>query len=203
MPIDSNRYSNTDNYSSRYATKHQDIAPETRSSQGSSWSQPSSSSSSHGSSWSQPSSSSSSSAALYDKKPLSSMSSSQRQELEQMRKAKDTLEKLPNEFPIRSLNQHDYQRPISLLEQRINKLENGSNSKNPITRLNNYQERKKEEKELNKEMGALYKKARDVQLNGTNPTDKNRASNVTDTLTSMGRDQSWFQAVRKENRSNK
>ncbi|AKS08708.1 hypothetical protein [Pseudomonas trivialis] len=187
MPIDSNRYANhnSGNYSDRYASKHQDIAPSNNASQ---------------SSWMQSSSSAGSSAPLLDKQPYSALSPSRQKELDQLKKTKDALEKLPVDFPTPALPKTTYQAPINLLEQRIKKLEVSPQSKNPITKFSDYRETKKTDKALNKEMGTLYKQARDVQLNGSNTTDKNRASNVTDTLTTLGKDQPWLKEVRKENR---
>ncbi|MBK5414738.1 hypothetical protein [Pseudomonas sp. TH31] len=210
MPIDANRYASSNNYSDRYASKTQDIAPEPQARQGSwqqtpasSWSQtPGTSHSSNAYSvYSGPNSSPST--ALVDKKPISGLSASKQQELDRAMKTRDSLQKLPNDFPIRSLTRDEYQSPIELLDRKINRLANSTDSKNPVTKFSNHLENKKEEKELNREMASLYKKARDIQHNGTNPTDKNRASNVTDTLTSLGREQPWFKDIRKENRADK
>ncbi|MBT2374290.1 hypothetical protein [Pseudomonas fluorescens] len=181
MPIDGNSYPNTYNNTSSYANKYQSIAPESQASHGS---------------WAQ-----SSSTPLVNQTPLSSLSKSTQEKINQAKNTKDTLEKLPKDFPIRSLTSEDYQRPVSLIQQKIDKLANNTDSKNPFTKISNHRENKRDEKELNKEMSSLYKKVRDVQLNGTNETDKNRASNVTDTLTVLGRNQPWLQDIRKENGS--
>ncbi|MDQ0653076.1 hypothetical protein [Pseudomonas cedrina] len=187
MPIDSSRYSNNNsgNYSDRYASKYQDVAPSNPAPQGS---------------WKQSSSSAGSSAPLLDKQPYSSFSPARQKELDQLKKTKDALERLPVDFPTPALPKTTYQAPINLLEQRIKKLEVNPESKNPIAKFSDYREHKKTDKAFNREMGALYKQARDVQSNGSNTTDRNRASNVTDSLTALGRDQSWFKEVRKENR---
>lgn len=209
MPIDASRYSSSSNYSDRYASKTQDIAPEPQARQGS-WQQ------SPASSWSQApggshssnvysvysNSSSSPSTALVDKKPISGLSASKEKKLDLAMKTRDCLQKLPIDFPIRSLTPDEYQCPIALLDRKINRLVNSADIKNPFTKLSNHLESKEEEKELNREMSALYKKARDIQLKGTNPTDKNRASNVTDILTIHGREQPWFKEIREENRVN-
>ncbi|MBN2992435.1 hypothetical protein JWR97_15060 [Pseudomonas cedrina subsp. fulgida] len=175
MPIDSNRYANNSygNYSDRYASKHQDIAP---------------------------SSSAGAYAPLLDKQPYSSFSPARQKELDQLKKTKDALARLPVDFPTPALPKTTYQAPINLLEQRIKKLEVSPASKNPITQLSDYRQSKHTDKLFNKEMGALYKQARDVQTHGSNTTDRNRASNVTDTLTTLGKDQPWLREVRKENR---
>ncbi|WP_300629706.1 hypothetical protein [Pseudomonas sp.] len=186
MPIDSSRYaSGSQNYSDRYGSKHQSIAPQSHSTQGS---------------WKQSSSSSSSSTPLLNNQPYSMMSPSKRQQFDQAKTTKDALERLPTDFPTPALPKTAYQAPISLLEQRIKNLEVRSESHNPLTKLSHYREDKKTDKAFNKEMVTLYKQARDVQTNGTNPTDKNRASNITDQLTVMGNGQPWLEQVRKENR---
>ncbi|QDG56338.1 hypothetical protein [Pseudomonas sp. NIBRBAC000502773] len=190
MPIDSNfnPSSGSYNYENRYSDKHQNIAPESRSTQGS---------------WLQTSSRADTSHSLVDKKPYSALSSSQQKQLDQARTTKDKLEKLPVDFPINAMPKTAYEAPITLLEQRIKKLEVSPQSKNPLQKLSDYRENKKADKAFNKEMGGLYKQARDVQSNGTNPTERNRASNLTDELTTMGRDQPWFKAISAENRKEK
>ncbi|CAI2798717.1 hypothetical protein K7402_23285 [Pseudomonas fluorescens group sp.] len=187
MPLPIDRYANSsaNNYSDRYATKHQDVAPQPHSTQ---------------SSWMQGSSNTGASAPLLDKQPYSAMSPSRQKELDQLKKTKDALEKLPVDFPTPALPKTSYQPPINLLEQRIKKLEVSPGSKNPINQFNDYRENKKTDKAFNKEMGSLYKQARDVQTRGSNPTDRNRASNVTDTLTTLGKGQPWLKDIRKENR---
>lgn len=187
MPIDSNRYANahSGNYPDRYASKHQDIAPSNTSIQGS---------------WMQSSSNAGSSAPLLDKQPYSAMSPARQKELDQLKKTRDALEKLPVDFPTPALPKNSYQGPINLLEQRIRKLEVSPESNNPIAKFGDYRAHKKTDKALNKEMGALYKQARDVQTHGSNPTDRNRAANVTDSLITLGKDQTWLKDIRKENR---
>lgn len=90
MPLPIDRYANSsaNNYSDRYATKHQDVAPQTHSTQ---------------SSWTQGSSNTGASAPLLDKQPYSAMSPSRQKELDQLKKTKDALEKLPVDFPTPAL----------------------------------------------------------------------------------------------------
>ncbi|AZF06691.1 hypothetical protein [Pseudomonas sp. R5-89-07] len=186
MPIDSSHYSShSNNYSDRYGDKYQSIAPQTSSTQGS---------------WRQSSSSSNSSTPLVSNLPYSTMGPSNRQQFDQANTTKAALEKLPTDFPTPALPKTAYQAPINLLEQRIKNLEARSETSNPLTKLSHYREDKKTDKAFNKEMVTLYKQARDVQTNGTNQTDKNRASNVTDQLTVLGKGQPWLEQVRKENR---
>lgn len=182
MPIDSLRYSNASN---RYADKYQSIAPESSSSRGS---------------WMQTSSSSGASASLVNKQPFSALSADKQKQLHQTRLNKDTLENLPTHFPSSALPKTVYEPTINLMKKRIDNLESRPESKNPLTMLKHSREDKKLDKAINQHMGTLYKQARDVQLNGTNPTDRNRASNVTDQLTALGRTDAWFKDIRTENR---
>ncbi len=183
MPIDSIGSHNTTN---RYADKYQSIAPEPSSSQGS---------------WMQSSSSSGASAPLINKHPSSKLSPDKQNQLHQTTLKKDALENLPTNFPSAALPKTAYEPTLNLLQKKIEHLESRPESKNPLTMLKNSREDKKLDKAINQEMGALYKQARDVQLNGSNETDRNRASNVTDQLTAMGRNDSWFSDIRKENRN--
>ncbi|KGE66311.1 MULTISPECIES: hypothetical protein [Pseudomonas] len=183
MPINSNNHAYSGNTHS-YADKYQSIAPENNASQGS---------------WLKPSGSQSS-APLLDQQPTSALSPNRQKKLEALKKNKDKLENLPATFPTPALPASSFQPAINLTQKRIDQLSNPPKTSNPITKFNNAREVKQTDNALNKEMASLYKQARDVQTNGTNPTDKNRASNVTDELTVMGRDQSWLKDVRKENR---
>lgn len=190
MPIDSNSNPSSGSYSyqNRYSDKHQNIAPENPSKQGS---------------WFQTSSRADTSQPLVDKKPYSALSSSQQKQLEQARTEKAKLEKLSGEYPIRALPEEAYQPPISLLEQRIKKLEVSPQSTNPLQKFSDYRDNKKTDKAFIKEMGTLYKQSRDAYNHGTDPIEKERALNLTDELTAMGRNQPWFKAVRAENRNEK
>lgn len=184
MPINSNNHTYSSGSNHSYADKYQSIAPESTPSQGS---------------WLRPSGSQSS-APLLDQQPHSKLSPTKQKELETLKKNKDKLENLPVTFPTPALPVSSFQPAINLTQKRIDQLSNPPKTRNPITKLNNTREVKKTDNELNKEMVSLYKQARDVQTHGTNPTDKSRASNVTDELTAMGLNQPWLKDVRKENR---
>lgn len=119
MPLPIDRYANSsaNNYSDRYATKHQDVTPQTHSTQ---------------SSWMQGSSNTGASAPLLDKQPYSAMSPSRQKELDQLKRPRTHWKNSP------STSQHPrFQNvlptPINLLEQRIKKLEVSPGSKTRST----------------------------------------------------------------------
>ncbi|OCW22149.1 hypothetical protein [Pseudomonas sp. S3E12] len=190
MPIDSNSNPSSGSYSyqNRYSDKHQNIAPENPSKQGS---------------WFQTSSRADTSQPLVDKKPYSALSSSQQKQLDQARATKDKLKQLRLDFPINAMPKEVYKPSTTVLKQQIKKLEATPQSKNPLQKFSDYRDNKKTDKAFIKEMGALYKQSRDAYNHSTDPIEKERALNLTDELTAMGRNQPWFKAVRAENRNEK
>ncbi|MBD9456884.1 hypothetical protein IB241_04260 [Pseudomonas sp. PDM05] len=195
MPIDSNSYaySNSGN-NHNYANKYQSIAPETSTSH-SSWHNPEPrerSSSTY--------SSASSSQPLLNQTPSSSLSATQKTNVQALTHQHSVLSTLPEQFPTSAIPKESYNKALNLTEKRITQEQNPPSSRNPVTQYKHRQEVKKTDKELGNEMKNLYKQARDVQTNGTNQTDKNRASNHSDSLLALGNGQPWLKDVRKENR---
>lgn len=194
MPIDSNSYANGNSGGSHsYANKYQSVAPETNASH-SSWHSPApraQSSSTY--------SNASSSQPLLNQTLTSSLSAAQQNNIQALNHQRTALENLSGQFPTAAIPNGSYSKAVNLTEKRITQEQAGPSGRNPVAQFKHRQEVKKTEKELGKEMKNVYRQAENVQKNGTNQTDKNRASNHTDTLLTLGKGQSWLKEVRHEN----